>query len=311
MILYNIVVTYNRSAMLRRVLTELDRNGFRRIIVVNNNSTDDTADVLAEFNGRFDEFHPLTLSENSGGAGGFAAGMRKFLAVTADQGAPVYALLHDDDSWPNFAFSQLAAGFDLSTVIGTFPVIHPDGDLVSMNRPGDARFLRNPLFAHEYFMSSHRPMVLSDFEDRTNFEYCSFVGFLIRRDAMRALGTPSKEFFIYSDDIVYSYLASRRFGPIANLYRGTNTFTHDCNRSTGRSLLNSRFAFYDVRNKIVLFRLLSRYSLLFSVFFVLRSLALAPNRAEEILRAAAAGYSGPLSRFRPVSAEVPSSHELV
>lgn len=299
--IYSIVVTYNRARLLRRTLTELAENGFRRIIVVNNASTDETRDVLRAFEGHFDEYHVLTLPENIGGAGGFSEGLRRFLAVSREGD---YALLHDDDSWPNFAYGELAAQLGPAVRLGAFPVTHTDGTVVAMNRPGRARFLRSVLRAYEYFQSKHRPASLADFGHWTSFEYCAFVGFLIRRDVVMAVGLPSPAFFIYSDDTVYTYLASRQYGPIVNLYRGRCTFIHDRNRATAKSLLESPFVFYEVRNKLVLFRLFSAWSAAFALFYVIRSLLLAPARARVILKGALAAYHEPLDRYLPVDATV-------
>lgn len=300
---YSIVVTYNRARLLRRALTELAENGFKRIIVINNASTDETAEVLRAFENHFEEYHALTLPENIGGAGGFSEGLRRFLAVSRDGD---YALLHDDDSWPNFAYGELAAQLGPSVRLGAFPVTHTDGTLVAMNRPGRARFLRSVWRAYEYFQSKHRPQQIEDFTFWRDFEYCAFVGFLIRRDVVKALGVPSPAFFIYSDDTAYTYLASRQYGPIRNLYRGRCTFVHDRNRASARSLLNSPFVFYEVRNKVVLFRLFSSWSVGFTLFYVARSLLLAPAQARVILKGAIAAYREPLERFLPVDANVPA-----
>jgi GT2 family glycosyltransferase len=299
---YSIVVTYNRARLLRRTLTELAENGFRRLIVVNNASTDETSEVLRAFEGHFEEFYALTLPANLGGAGGFAEGLRRFLAVSREGD---YALLHDDDSWPNFAYGELAAQLGPSVRLGAFPVTHTDGTLVAMNRPGRARFLRSVWRAFEYFQSSHRPQEIEDFKRWREFEYCAFVGFLVRRDVVVAVGVPSPAFFIYSDDTVYTYLASRQYGPIVNLYRDRCTFIHDRNRATAKSLLNSPFVFYEVRNKIILFRLFSPWSAAFALFYVLRSLYLAPAQARVILKGALAAYREPLERFLPVDASAP------
>lgn len=296
---YSIVVTYNRARLLRRALTELAENGFKRVIIVNNASTDETKDVLSAFESRFEEYHAVTLPANVGGAGGFAEGLRRFLAVSRDGD---YALLHDDDSWPNFAYGELTAQLGPAVRLGAFPVTHTDGTLVAMNRPGRARFLRSVWRAYEYFQASHRPQELDDFTLWRDFEYCAFVGFLIRRDVVAAVGVPSPAFFIYSDDTVYTYLVSRQYGPIRNLYRGRCTFIHDRNRASARSLLQSAFAFYEVRNKIVLFRLFSAWSAAFALFYVVRSLLLAPGRAGTILKGAFAAYRERLERFLPVDA---------
>lgn len=294
--LYSVLVTYNRAALLERTLEHLAAGGFERVIVVDNCSTDGTAAVLESFRSRIPELHVRTLPANRGGAGGFEAGVEEFLRLSRDPHD--HALLHDDDSWPNFSAAALSEAVDPAVRLGCFPVLHPDGDLARMNVPGRAAFLRSLRSAREYF-SGRRPGTVDEFRNFDGFDYCSFVGFLARRDVLAALGAPSAEFFIYSDDTTYTYLASRRFGPIRNLHATGLTFTHDCRRSTGRNLLLGLHHHFEVRNKIILFRLCATHPALLTFFFVARSIAGAPQRALTTLRAAVAAYRADKDAFLP------------
>ena len=66
-----VVVTFNRLALLERLVAELRRTtGLTEVVVVDNASTDGTGEWLA---GQ-DDVHGVTLGENLGGAGGFHEG---------------------------------------------------------------------------------------------------------------------------------------------------------------------------------------------------------------------------------------------
>ena len=295
-LIVNIVVTYNRSSMLRRTLFELGKRGFENIILVDNASQDDTDQVVSEFQSRFFELSYIRLEENLGGSGGFNAGLKYFIENFPKNAC---CILHDDDSWPNFDCRELAS-LDLGNVnLAAFPVVHPDGELVTMNRPGLLDIVTKPFSLKSYFLT-RRPSVISDFNKFSSFHYSSFVGLFISWRSVRHIGLPSGEFFIYSDDTFYTSYATMRCGyRIHNFNSVDLSFTHDCNRSTGKSLLSSRFAWHEVRNKIIFLREFSVIWPVHSLFFLAKCLILKPQRSFLISKAFFAGLTSRLTKFRP------------
>jgi GT2 family glycosyltransferase len=94
MTLCAVVVTFNRLAQLQITLPALRDQDVDHIIVVDNASTDDTPAWLADqANARV---HVVQLADNTGGAGGFEAGM----AYARDHFDPDWMVLMDDDSRP-------------------------------------------------------------------------------------------------------------------------------------------------------------------------------------------------------------------
>jgi GT2 family glycosyltransferase len=287
--IYNLIVTYNRAPMLEKVLCTLSGSGYKNIIVINNASTDHTNQVLENNLSSFEVAEVVTSDVNLGGAGGFALAMRRFVEISSDDAV---AVLHDDDSWPSFNLESLEQSLSgKSDILGCFPVLHPDGILNAMNIPGVARFIENPLSYLSMRLSGkvRRPRVLDEFKNFQSFDYCSFVGFVISRNLIVNHGVVSDKFFIYSDDTTYTYLLSKRAGRIGLIGSGNLTFTHDCKRSTGKTLLEGNFANYSVRNKVIFFRLCSHYSYLFIVIFITQSLIAAPKQARLIFKSALEG----------------------
>ena len=88
-----VVVTYNRAALLVECLDAIAAQTHRpgRVIVVDNASTDDTATVLSQRR----DVDTVRLALNTGGAGGFAAGIQAALAGGCDA-----VWLLDDDTIP-------------------------------------------------------------------------------------------------------------------------------------------------------------------------------------------------------------------
>ena len=296
--IFNIIVTYNRALMLQKVLDNLVNFGFDRVIIINNCSTDNTLDVVEKYRSQFKVFHLVNMEVNLGGAGGFNEGLRQF-TMLAD--IDDYALLHDDDSWPEFKMTSLNETLNLSSeeiLLGCFPVLHPNGDLNRMNVPGLASFLRKSL-KNILRRVPRRPANLESFNSWTSFEYSGFVGFLIRKDVVVKVGLPSKNFFIYSDDTTYTYLCAHSVGFITNLYKDSNFFVHDCKRSTGRSLIKSRFGFYEVRNKIIFLRIASEYSVLFSIIFLIKCIFSAPEKIVVIFKGFFFGFAAKVKDYLP------------
>jgi rhamnopyranosyl-N-acetylglucosaminyl-diphospho-decaprenol beta-1,3/1,4-galactofuranosyltransferase len=292
----NIIVTYNRSAMLRKTLSELESRGFSNIILINNASQDDTDKVVSEFQSLFVKFCYIKLPENIGGSGGFNVGLKSFVENFAFDS---YCILHDDDSWPNFDYREILS-LDLVNVnLACFPVIHPDGDLVAMNRPGLLNVITTP-FSLKSYVSNRRPLVMNDFNKFIHFDYSSFVGLFMSRSSVINIGFPSEKFFIYSDDTFYTSYATKRCGyKIHNFNSSRLSFIHDCNRSTGESLLSSRFVWYEVRNKLIFLREFSVIWPIHALFFLAKCLILKPRRALLIFKAFFAGLTSRLSEFRP------------
>ena len=88
-----VIVTYNRLELLKEAIqavkaqTELPK----KVIIVNNNSTDDTKEYLESIKSEL--ITPVHLEENLGGAGGFYHGIKKAYNEEAD-----WVWIMDDDT---------------------------------------------------------------------------------------------------------------------------------------------------------------------------------------------------------------------
>src|SRR5665647_927267 len=90
-----VVVAYNRRDLLLEVLDALARQEtpLEKVVVVDNSSTDDSA-AVAQAAGPLVDL--VELERNTGGAGGFAAG----LAVALERHSPDWVWMMDDDTVP-------------------------------------------------------------------------------------------------------------------------------------------------------------------------------------------------------------------
>jgi rhamnopyranosyl-N-acetylglucosaminyl-diphospho-decaprenol beta-1,3/1,4-galactofuranosyltransferase len=214
MTLAAIVVTYNRLAPLKVTLDRLLVEAADHIIIVNNASTDDTADWLAT---KADaRVHVVNLGTNTGGAGGFEAGM----AYTRDTFDPDWIVLMDDDARPApdalACFARETADIDPKYGCIAAAVFYPDGKICEMNRPSRNPFWHAKLLAKTLLTGARTGFHLSDAAfapdaGPSDIDVASFVGYFVSRDAVAKVGLPEGGLFIYGDDVLYS-LRLRRAG---------------------------------------------------------------------------------------------------
>ena len=91
--IFAVVVTYNRLALLKKVIDLLKRQTRQldSIVIVNNGSTDGTKEWLEQ-----EKNITLINQSNSGGAGGFETGVKYAYENEAD-----WIWMMDDDVFPN------------------------------------------------------------------------------------------------------------------------------------------------------------------------------------------------------------------
>jgi len=199
-----VVVTYNRLEKLRRcVRSVLDQTSSPAMaIVVDNASTDGTKDWLIRSAHEDPRIRPVHLDENTGGAGGFHTGIKLALREGVE-----YVWVMDDDCYPRpSALSLLMEAFcSHRSDLGDFPAFACSRVLC-----GDERspcHMNTPTLLPQWDLpySQHTPALAA--------QSCSFVSCLFRADDVRRLGLPLKEYFIWLDDVEFTFrLARDRYG---------------------------------------------------------------------------------------------------
>lgn len=242
-----VVVTYNRLDKLRTVLASLEAQTRppERLVIVDNASTDGTADFLASYvhrrplDGRMD-VDVVTLPGNTGGAGGFSAGMRRGYELGAD-----FVWVFDDDGYPQpDALERLLAGYDAAVgelgpgvPYACSMVKYIDGTISEMNNP-------IPTWDWGRLMAlGHADLVL--------VTSCSFVSVLVPRWVLETYGLPYREYFIWFDDAEYTLRITRECPGVEVL---DSVVLHDmgANQSVNFTLIDESNAWkfsYGVRNQ--------------------------------------------------------------
>ncbi|QEO13567.1 glycosyltransferase [Agromyces intestinalis] len=231
-----VVVAYNRRDLLAEVLEALARQTtpVARVVVVDNASTDDSA-AVARVAG--DLVDLVELSRNTGGAGGFAAG----IAIAMADHEPDWVWLMDDDTVPEPAAlaAMLAAVDGTEYAVAGSRVVWHDGTEHPMNTPR-----RNPF-------ASRAELREAEARGGVAIRSTSFVSMLIRADVVREIGLPIADYFIWNDDFEYSTRALRRH---RGLHVPESVVVHKT-RVLGSTDVDpgARF-YYEVRNKLWMFR---------------------------------------------------------
>lgn len=188
-----VVVTYNRVDKLERVLNSIlaQSRPIDRLIVIDNASTDSTQELLSVYADDA-RVEVVRLDENTGGAGGFSAGMER----AYERGADWVWIMDDDCYTDEKALEKLLAGHaEAEQELGRHVpyscslVRYTDGSICEMNNPGTT-------WDWGRLIAKGQKTVLI-----TN---CSFVSVLIPRRSIAIYGLPLKEYFIWFDDMEYT-----------------------------------------------------------------------------------------------------------
>ncbi|MGN6332338.1 MAG: glycosyltransferase [Motilibacteraceae bacterium] len=238
-----VVVTHRRPELLRACLAAVEAQTRRPdvVVVVDNASADGTAEqVRAE--------HPsadlLVLARNTGGAGGFTAGLAHALA----HHSPDLLWLLDDDCVPRpTALARLldVATSDLSPALVASKVVWTDGRDHPMNTPRP------------------RPLPRPGERARAAAHLCvpirsaSFVSVLVDADALRAAGLPVADYFLWNDDFELTLrLLRTRTGVLCP----GSVVEHRTRAFAGPETDPGERFVHEVRNKLWLLRLSSGLS---------------------------------------------------
>ena len=186
-----VIVTYNRLNLLKESIDAVRNQTFRlqKIIVVNNGSTDGTAEWLA-----LQKDLVVKHQENVGGSGGFYTGI-KYAGLFNPDGVWIM----DDDT-----ICELNA---LSILVQKLSVLEAEkvGFICSKGLWTDGSpHLMNLVDIKPVF---NKTIPFNKYDQHNLFltEACSFVSVLINMEAVRKLGLPYKEFYIWGDDQEYTH----------------------------------------------------------------------------------------------------------
>lgn len=240
-----VIVSYNRKVLLQRCLSGVAAQILPPfcMLVVNNASTDGTLRNLADrgWLARAD-VELVDLRENLGGAGGFAQGLKRAVAMGAD-----WVWMMDDDAEPHpSALEELMkVASDPCNVYGS---VATHGTATSWA----TTLLGPPVRTVD---------VVGEVPAAAEVESLPFLGFLIHRELVDRIGIPDADYFIAADDIEYCLRASRAGAKL--VIAGKSHIEHPQTQRQIIRVLGQRVAYlklapwkryYDTRNRLLIAR---------------------------------------------------------
>jgi rhamnopyranosyl-N-acetylglucosaminyl-diphospho-decaprenol beta-1,3/1,4-galactofuranosyltransferase len=229
-----VVVTYNRRPLLLEALAAVhaQSRGADAVIVVDNASTDDTADAVRR---HFPSVQLTEMARNTGGAGGFACG----LALALDSAADLVWLM-DDDTVPEP--DALRAMLDARAHHPGRPpaliasrVLWTDGRAHPMNTP------RTKPFATKAELRS------AGAAGCVPIRSASFVSVLVDAGVCRQRGLPQADYFLWNDDFEFT---TRLLRGNVGLLCPASVVVHKTREFGSTDADPGPRFFYEVRNKI-------------------------------------------------------------
>lgn len=234
-----VMVAYNRAELLQEALRALlsQTRPVDDIVVIDNASTDDSFEVARR---EAPGAHVIRLTENTGGAGGFAAG----IALALAECAPDWVWVMDDDTIPTpTALEALERTLDESADARRLAALASrvewmNGEEHPMNTPRE------------------RPFVSADERRRAREVDClpvrsvSFVSSMYRADAIRKYGLPIADYFIWNDDFEFSTRLLRRS---RGLFVPASVVVHKTKALASTDGDPGPRFYYEVRNKLWMF----------------------------------------------------------
>ena len=219
-------VTFNRRDLVTRLVTETGRGTVLpdEILVVDNASTDDTVEVLRGLESPV----PVTVVElgrNTGGAGGFHAG----LAAAIERGADLVWMMDDDGAPASDCLELLLPHMAHHDFVGPAVVAEQDESRLCfpIRLPGRTRVVHRMADVEAAAVDGLVADVVIPFN-----------GVLVTRDLVERIGLVREEFFIWGDDVEYLWRARRAGARIATVVAAR--FRHPATDDLGTPLMFGR-----------------------------------------------------------------------
>ena len=271
-----VLVTFNRLDKLKIALDCYEKQTYplAEIVVIDNCSTDGTDTFLKEWEAEKGKFKKkvITLSENTGGAGGFGIGMDEVLdQVNNNQLNVDWVMVSDDDAFPlPNAIEQLIEFYNNRSVDEQNDISALSSQVLNQGKPHLAHRSRieKNIFRVRFVGVSEKEYKNEFFE----IDLFSYVGSMIKVHALQKAGTTNKNLFIYGDDNEHSFRL-KNYGKI--LCIPASIYNHDTPGVETRKV--GWYNYYNRRNQLyilkkyfprryLMMRVIKRYILDISIF---------------------------------------------
>lgn len=196
-----VVTTYKRNELLKKLLDSIKTESPWMVVLVDNDPEGGAAPLALAFKREMEKkgvrVYYERQEENTGGAGGFYAGVKTAYKL----GAEWFWLMDDDVMILPGALERLSKWEEKSPMVQGSRLNSDGTPFYWQYRFIIPLAIPNPFAAKE--CGPFKPA-----------NTCCFEGVLVKRSLVEKIGFPDPRFFIYWDDTTYGYLASKAFNPI-------------------------------------------------------------------------------------------------
>lgn len=239
-----VIPTYKRESIFKTIQSIIEQSFQpQAIIIVDNYPNSQLSERLIKIKDL--EILYFKQKENLGGAGGYYEGIKKAM----EAGFNYVYTLDDDIICDNKAIENLfrSPKFSDRTVLASL-ILSPQGVVVGINHKIFDKYLEQRRVVPWGLKAE---MIERDFY---KIEANSFAGLLIPRGIVEEVGYPDPSYFIWYDDLEYTYRISRRFEiyliPSSVIYHYDETFlSSDGIRSMKVDSLYK--VYYGIRNSLL------------------------------------------------------------
>lgn len=241
-----VVVTYNRKNLLLECIEAILNQSYKinRLILIDNNSTDGTEEFLKEKNILSNKnVLYVKLNKNIGGAGGFYEGIKKAIEIGSD-----FVWIMDDDTIP--------VKDSLEKLINAIKIVNNEFSFFASTVYGaNGEFMNVPNINTDNSENGY-PNWYEFLENGiVKIKEATFVSLLINSNAIKKVGLPVKDYFIWGDDTEYTLRLNKYYGPA--YFIGNSKVIHKRNISKNLSIYEEvnpnriNFYYYMIRNNLI------------------------------------------------------------
>ena len=285
-----VIVTFKRQELLAQLFDSICGSSVPlwRVVVVDNENSELTGRMVGEFGQKLDALWGTTaddpdteggtsrvvyvpMKENTGGAGGFSAGVKRAF----DLGAEWFWVMDDDVAIESDGLEKLARWSEESDAIMGLRRDFDNGHFFWQHRfwPG---------------LAIYNPLSRDSWREGERYKLCNvlcFEGSFFSRRVVQKAGLPDPRFFIYLDDACFGYVASKvtdvYYVPDYVLSRRREVANKEIGNVRQLNSTSDMTRYYITRNRGYLARYFKIYGEYNPVLYAVGTIA---NFAKELLR---------------------------